>query len=81
MCDGYCEFDVDSKLHHLLIEYKFDEDMSSKAFSSESLSADPAYMKRFEDNGQTLPSVVLVADKNECFVIHPMVYELDFLKK
>ena len=37
-------------------------------------------MKRFELDGRTLPSVVLVADKNECFALHAndLVKWLDF---
>lgn len=69
-CDGYCEFEASGKTHRLLIEYKFDEDFSSKATRSKVLVQVLAYMKRLEDTGRPLPTVVLVADKNECFVLH-----------
>ena len=82
-CDGYCEFKVgDNKktVHRLLIEYKYDEDMSSKTVRSKVLTQVLGYMKKFEENGRHLPSVVLVADKNECFVLHvnDLVKWLDF---
>lgn len=79
-CDGYCEFDVGGSKHKLLIEYKYDEDMSSKAVRSKVLVQVLAYMKKFEENGKPLPSVILVADKNECFVLHAndLVKWLDF---
>lgn len=79
-CDGYCEFNAGGNKHRLLIEYKYDEDMSSKVVRSKVLVQVLAYMKKFEENGKPLPSVILVADKNECFVLHAndLVKWLDF---
>ena len=69
-CDGYCEFKIGSRVCRLLVEYKFDEDLNSKTIRSKVLVQVLAYMKKFEDTGYSLPNIVLVADKNECFVLH-----------
>ena len=79
-CDGYFEFDAGGSRHRAIVEYKFDEDMSSKTARSKVLAQVLFYMKRFELDGRPLPSVVLVADKNECFALHAndLVKWLDF---
>ena len=79
-CDGYCEFEVDGKTHRLLIEYKYDEDMQSNAAKAKVLAQVLFYLKRFEKNGRPLPNVCMVADKNECFVMHTnaLLKYLDF---
>lgn len=79
-CDGYCEFEVDGKTHRLLIEYKYDEDMQSNAAKAKVLAQVLFYLKRFEQNGRPLPNVCMVADKNECFVMHTnaLLKYLDF---
>jgi hypothetical protein len=67
-CDGYGE----SKKHNvrLLCEFKDDLDLSSKMNQVKVLSQAIYYIKKFEVSGKLLPSVVLVADRNECFAIH-----------
>ena len=79
-CDGYFEFDAGGGRHRAIVEYKFDEDMSSKTARSKVLAQVLFYMKRFELDGRPLPTVVLVADKNECFALHAndLVKWLDF---
>lgn len=66
-CDGYIE---DSLLLRLIIEYKYDEKLSAAAASARVLTQVLFYLKRFENGGLPLPNVIMVADKNECFVIH-----------
>ena len=66
-CDGYIE---EGLLLRLLIEYKFDESLSNTVARARILVQVLFYLKRFEDNGLPLPNVIMVGDKNECFVIH-----------
>ena len=79
-CDGYFEFEAGGSRHRAIVEYKFDEDMSSKTARSKVLAQVLFYMKRFELDGRPLPTVVLVADRNECFALHAndLVKWLDF---
>lgn len=79
-CDGYCEFEVDGKTHRLLIEYKYDEDIQSSVAKAKVLAQVLFYLKRFEKNGRPLPNVCMIADKNECFVMHTnaLLKYLDF---
>ena len=79
-CDGCCEFEVDGKAHRLLIEYKYDDDMQSTVAKAKVLAQVLFYLKRFEKNGRPLPNVCMVADKNECFVMHTnaLLKHLDF---
>ena len=67
-CDGYGE----SKKHNvrLLCEFKYDIDLTSKMSQVKILSQALYYIKKFEVSGKILPSVILIGDKNECFVIH-----------
>jgi hypothetical protein len=67
-CDGYGE----SKKHNvrLLCEFKDDLDLTTKVNQVKVLSQAIYYIKKFEISGKLLPSVVLVADRNECFAIH-----------
>ena len=69
-CDGYCEFKIRENTHRLLIEYKFDEDLSGATGRSKILAQVLFYLKKFEVAGKPLPNVVFMADRNECFVIH-----------
>lgn len=79
-CDGYCEFEVDGKTQRLLIEYKYDFDMQSSTAKAKVLCQVLYYLKKFEQNGRALPNVCMVADKNECFVMHTnaLLKYLDF---
>lgn len=70
-CDGLIETKTDSgKLLKLLMEYKFNMDFTSKVQRAKVIVQVLFYMKRFENDGLRLPNVVLVGDKDECFVFH-----------
>lgn len=66
-CDGFL---TEGLLLRLIIEYKYDEKLSTFAGRARVLVQVLFYMKRFENDGLPLPNVIMVADKNECFVIH-----------
>lgn len=66
-CDGFIQ---DGLLLRLIIEYKYDEKLSVFAARARVLVQVLFYLKRFEEGGLPLPNVIMVADKNECFVIH-----------
>jgi hypothetical protein len=76
--DGYLETN-DGKIS-LLLEFKFEENLKSKLSQVTVLSQTLYYLKKFEKNGQKLPQVVLIADKNECFILHsnPLSKYLDY---
>ena len=70
-CDGLIDTkNEDGKLLKLIIEYKYDEDLSSNIVKAKVLTQVLFYLKKFEENGLILPNVAMVADVNECFVIH-----------
>lgn len=70
-CDGFVDTKNDKgKLLKLIIEYKFNEDFTSKTIRAKVITQVLYYMKRFEQNGFILPNVVMVGDVNECFVFH-----------
>lgn len=70
-CDGFVDTKNDKgKLLKLIIEYKFNEDFTSKTIRAKVITQVLYYMKRFEQNGLILPNVVMVGDANECFVFH-----------
>lgn len=66
-CDGFVS---EGLMLRLIIEYKFDELLSNAVARARVLVQVLYYMKRFEDGGLPLPNVIMVGDKNECFVIH-----------
>lgn len=66
-CDGFIE---EGLMLRLLIEYKLDELLSNSVARAKILVQVLFYMKRFEEGGLALPNVIMVGDKNECFVIH-----------
>ena len=70
-CDGYmeCKTDNDKDLR-LLIEYKFDRNFNSAMDRAKVILQSIYYVKQFELAGRELPNVILIADKNECFVLH-----------
>lgn len=70
-CDGFieCKTDNDKDLK-LLIEYKFDKNFESSLDRAKVILQAIFYVKQFELHGQELPNVILIADKNECFVLH-----------
>lgn len=69
-CDGLIETIVNKRRLKLLIEYKFDETLKNRITASKILTQILFYMKKFEMNGMILPNVIMVADINECFVMH-----------
>lgn len=71
-CDGYLETRVgeQKKMLRLIIEYKFDEEFSRRVARARVLLQVIFYLKRFELAGEILPNVILVGDRDECFVIH-----------
>lgn len=72
--DGVLETRVDfeGKLHilKLIIETKFQETFSSEVSRSKVLAQVIYYLKKFDESGDNPPNVVLVGDKDECFVVH-----------
>ena len=76
--DGYLE-SQDGKIS-LLLEFKFQENLKSKLAQVNVLSQTLYYLKRFEKDGKKLPKVILIADKNECFILHsnPLSKYLDY---
>ena len=83
-CDGFIDTKVDDKLLKLIMEYKYDKELTSRAARASVIIQVLYYMKRFEMNGMILPNVCLVGDKNECFVFHTndiikyLDYDLDW---
>ena len=69
-CDGLLEATIDDKLFKLIIEYKYNEDFKSKTARAKVILQAIFYIKQFEINGQIIPNVCLIGDKNECFVFH-----------
>lgn len=69
-CDGYFETEIGGKKTGVIMEYKYNLDFSSKTVRSGVLAQVMFYLKRFERDGRPFPSVVLIGDVNECFVIH-----------
>lgn len=67
-------FNVDGLLEaknvRALLEFKYDENLKNKLSQSNVLIQCLYYLKKFEDNGQKLPSTIFVGDKNECFALH-----------
>ena len=76
--DGYLESE-DGKIT-LLLEFKFDENLKSKLAQVNVLSQTLYYLKKFEKDGKKLPRVIVIADKNECFILHsnPLSKYLDY---
>ena len=75
-CDGYIECDIkDTETGAiarlmLITEYKYDVDFMVGLDKSKVLVQVLFYLKRFENNGDDLPNVILVGDKDEVFVMH-----------
>ena len=66
-CDGY--LDVDMFLR-LLLEYKLNERLEEAPQRAKVLVQIIFYLKRFEEAGIELPSVLFVGDRDECFLLH-----------
>lgn len=75
-CDGL----VDQGLFlRLIIEYKYNEELHNPVSRAKVLIQVIYYIKQFELNGDRLPNVVMVGDKDEVFVMHtnPLLKYLD----
>ena len=75
-CDGMIDKGLFLKL---LIEYKYDEELHNAVSRAKVLIQVIYYLKQFELNGERLPNVVMVGDKDEVFVMHtnPLLNYLD----
>lgn len=63
--DGYAQWD-----HvRLLLEAKLDLDLKSRVPVCNTLGQCLLYLKRFEASSEPMPNVILVGDRNECFVL------------
>lgn len=69
-CDGLIDTKIDGRMLKLIMEYKYDRDFKSRTARANVIVQALYYVKRFEQNGMILPNVVLVGDRNECFVFH-----------
>lgn len=70
-CDGFVDTKTGSgKILKLIIEYKFNEQLTNAVARARVLTQVIFYLKRFEQHGLILPNVCMVADKDECFVMH-----------
>lgn len=69
--DGYATWENKGALTHvrLLLEAKYDHDLKAKIPVCNVLGQFILYLKRFEQAGEVMPNVLLVGDKNECFVL------------
>lgn len=63
--DGYVEFET----VRLLLEAKYDYDLKKRTVQGQILTQLIFYLKKFENNGQVLPNVLFVGDRNECFAL------------
>ena len=75
-CDGMVDY---KNFLRLIIEYKFNEELHNPISRAKVLIQVVYYLKQFELNGDRLPNVVMVGDKDEVFVMHtnPLLKYLD----
>ena len=64
--DGILEFEN----LKILLEFKYDLDFTVKDNKVIAIIQALCYMKRMENKGEKLPSIIFIGDKNECFVLH-----------
>jgi hypothetical protein len=64
--DGFFESD---KLR-LLMELKYDENFKSKINQCKVLVQALYYVKKFDEDGEDIPNILLIGDKDEVFVLH-----------
>lgn len=70
-CDGYLEYKTESgKDLRLLVEFKYDKNFESSLDRARVILQSICYIKRFERDGREIPNVILIGDKNECFILH-----------
>jgi len=67
--DGFATWAAGATTVRLLLEAKYDLDFKSKLPVCNTLAQCLFYIKHFEASGEPLPNVILVGDKNECFVL------------
>ena len=69
--DGYAVWGNERPLAtvRLLLEAKYDLDLKARVPVCNVLVQCLLYLKKFEASGEPLPNVILVGDKNECFVL------------
>ena len=68
--DGYATWgDGTPPSVRLLLEAKFDLDFKARVPVCNTLGQCLLYLKRFEASGEPVPNVILVGDRNECFVL------------
>jgi hypothetical protein len=53
----------------LLLEFKYDRELKNRTAACSILGQLLLYVKRWEETGTPMPNVLLVGDKNECFVL------------
>lgn len=75
-CDGMVDY---KNFLRLIIEYKFNEELHNPISRAKVLIQVVYYLKQFELNGDRLPNVVMVGDRDEVFVMHtnPLLKYLD----
>lgn len=67
--DGVAEWPVQITTVRMLLEAKFDLQLQQRLPACTVLGQVLLYLKRFERSGERLPDVIMVGDKNECFVL------------
>lgn len=60
----------ENKTQYLLCEFKYDEDLMDVRTRSKVILQSTFYLARLEKAGKIKPAVLLVADKNEFFILH-----------
>lgn len=69
-CDGYGVDTKKSNTYRVLMEFKYDVDLTNKLDRVKVITQMIFYIKKFENKGEKLPTIIFVGDKNECFVLH-----------
>ena len=67
--DGVAVWDAPPATVRLLLEAKYDLNLKSRVAACGVLGQVLLYLKRFEAAGEKMPNVLLVGDKDECFVL------------
>lgn len=73
-CDGYITYKLDdngkTKELMLIMEFKHNENLDSTVNRSKIIVQVLFYLKKFENQGEKIPNVILIGDKNNTFVMH-----------
>lgn len=74
-CDGL----IISDNIKLLVEYKFNVKLKDALERAKVIIQVVFYLKKFYENGDSIPNVIMIADRNEVFVLHsnPLIKYLD----